>query len=148
MCRAKRLLELTRNIGFSPVRIPRPVTSYMLLLLANRTVARRVCPFIIKRIRSSVHVRKVSDLLETLESAKDREEDRKGYFTWPLTMLAANCVITASIVYALAHPLGVRSSIQIAPPSITKPFSILGEITRIKGGANGKLSGNTIWRSM
>lgn len=29
----------------------------------------------------------------------------------------------------------------MAPPSITKPFSILGSTTRMNGGANGKLSG-------
>lgn len=69
-------------------------------------------------------------------------------FTRPFTMLAANCVITASTVYALAQPLGVRSSMQIAPPSITKPFSILGEITLMKGGANGKFSGKITCNSI
>lgn len=68
--------------------------------------------------------------------------------TRPFTILAANCVITASTVYALAHPLGVRSSMQIAPPSITNPFSILGEITLMKGGANGKFSGKITCSSM
>lgn len=45
-------------------------------------------------------------------------------------------------------PRGVRSSMQIAPPSITKPFSIRGSTTRMNGGANGKLSGNIRWRRM
>uniref|UniRef100_A0A7G3B6J4 Uncharacterized protein n=1 Tax=Lutzomyia longipalpis TaxID=7200 RepID=A0A7G3B6J4_LUTLO len=31
----------------------------------------------------------------------------------------------------------------MAPPSITKPFSIRGSTTRMNGGANGKFSGKT-----
>lgn len=67
---------------------------------------------------------------------------------WPFTKLAANCMRMASMVYAEAHPRGVSSSIQMAPPSITKPFSILGSTTRINGGAKGKLSGKIRWRRM
>lgn len=37
---------------------------------------------------------------------------------------------------------------QMAPPSITKPFSILGSTTRMNGGAKGKLSGKMRWRRM
>ena len=37
---------------------------------------------------------------------------------------------------------------QIAPPSITKPFSILGSTTRMNGGAKGKLSGKMRCRRM
>lgn len=54
----------------------------------------------------------------------------------------------ASTVYALAQPRGVRSSIQIAPPFITKPFSIFGSTTRIIGGKKGKLSEKTKCNSM
>lgn len=46
------------------------------------------------------------------------------------------------------RPRGVNSSMQIAPPSITKPFSILGSTTRMKGGAKGKLSGKMRWSRM
>lgn len=69
--------------------------------------------------------------------------------TCPFTTLAANCMIIDSTLYAQHHPLGVRSSMQIAPPCITKPCSILGEITLMKGGANGnsfgKITFNSIW---
>lgn len=45
-------------------------------------------------------------------------------------------------------PRGVKSSMQMAPPSITKPFSTLGSTTRMNGGANGKLSGKIRWSRM
>ena len=34
----------------------------------------------------------------------------------PFTRVADICIIRASILYALLHPCGVRSSMQIAPP--------------------------------
>lgn len=60
---------------------------------------------------------------------------------WPFTKLALNCISSASTVYAEAHPRGVNSSMQIAPPSMTNPFSMRGSTTRINGGEKGKLSG-------
>lgn len=69
-------------------------------------------------------------------------------FTCPFTTLAANCMIIDSTLYAQHHPLGVRSSMQIAPPCITKPWSILGEITLIKGGANGNSFGKITCSNM
>ena len=72
----------------------------------------------------------------------------KTMLTCPFTTLAANCMIIDSTLYAQHHPLGVRSSIQIAPPCITKPWSILGEITLIKGGANGNSFGKITCSNM
>ncbi len=73
---------------------------------------------------------------------------QEGILTCPLTRLAANCLITASTVYALDQPRGVNNSMQIAPPSSTYPFSNRGVRTRMNGGANGKLSGKVTFSSM
>ncbi len=73
---------------------------------------------------------------------------QEAILTCPLTRLAANCLITASTVYALDQPRGVNNSMQIAPPSSTYPFSSRGVRTRMNGGENGKLSGKVTFSSM
>lgn len=56
--------------------------------------------------------------------------------TFPLTKVAAICVMRASILYALVQPCLVSSSIHIAPPLKTKPFVMVGETRCTNGGSN------------
>ena len=54
---------------------------------------------------------------------------------FPLTKVAAICMMSDSTEYALDHPCFVKSSIHKAPPLKTKPFKTVGDTRWTNGGS-------------